>query len=346
MSFYLSLYILELCTAVAYHYSKNHFAKEFTKFLCFLVLFIPAAIRYNIGIDYENYVMMFNTHSDYGEIGWHWIENIVRFCDLNVQWVFVISSFIIYGLLLKIDKKDFILLISLYLFLDYTESFNAVRNFISISIFIFSYYLFLEGKNKLSILVCCMGFFFHSSTILFLPLLIFSQCVNLNKKNVFVIVLISTFLIYKININTIIDKLSSFYSDFRYLRYFTSSKYGTKSGYFGLGSLIKWTMLLMSYLCCDERYCAKKEFSAISIGFIFLWISSMLFVKIQIFYRLTIIFSVVYLMMFRTYLYPSKNIYHLLGKISCFTYLFLFNFLGGLASNSNGSIPYTTIFSR
>lgn len=76
MFFYFSLYILELCSAVAYRYSKSHFGQVCTKFLCFIILFIPAAIRYNIGIDYENYVMMFNTHSDYGEVGWRWIENI------------------------------------------------------------------------------------------------------------------------------------------------------------------------------------------------------------------------------------------------------------------------------
>ena len=346
MFFYIGLFFLELCTAIAYKYSRNHFAQEFTKFMCFLVLFIPAAIRYNIGIDYENYVMMFNTHSDYGEIGWHWIENIVRFCTLDVQWVFVISSILIYGLILKIDKKDFLLLITLYFFLEYTESYNAIRNYISISFFIFIYYLFLHEKNALSIFVCCIGLLFHISTIVFLPLLILPHFIKVKKYQVLIIAVLLTLLISRLNINHVIDNVSSIYPDLRYLRYFTSEKYGAKSGYFGLGSMLKWCILFLSYICCDEQYCTKKEFTAISIGFIFLWISYMLFVKVQIFYRLSIIFSVVYLLIFRTYLHPSKSIRHLLCKIICFVYLFYFNFIGTLASNSNGAVPYVSIFGR
>lgn len=346
MFFYLGLYILELYFAVIYYYSKDDFVQRFFKFLCFLVLYIPASVRYNIGIDYKSYVIMFNSYSDYGEIGWHWIENLVRFLNLDVQWIFVVSSILIYGLLLKIKKKEFILLISLYFFLNYTESYNAVRNYISISIFIFSYYVFLEGRNKTAIVFCCLGFLFHKSTILFLPLLIVSHFITLKKKQVIVFAFLSMIIILCLDVATLSDLFSKLTFDFTYLRYLTSTKYGIKSGYFGLGSLLKWMILLLSYICCDERYCSKREFSAISIGFILLWISSMFFTKVQIFYRVTIVYSVVYLMIFRSYLYPAKSVQHLLGKIICFSYFFIFNFLGSLISNANGAIPYTSIWGK
>lgn len=66
---------------------------------CFFVMFIPAALRYDIGTDYSFYVEAY--HSQYllsgYEYGFRIIVNILKMFSFPSQALFVFTSFLIYA---------------------------------------------------------------------------------------------------------------------------------------------------------------------------------------------------------------------------------------------------------
>ena len=60
MIFYISQFILVSFFAYIHSYHKNERFSVIAKWICLLLLFIPSALRYNIGTDYVNYKSIFN----------------------------------------------------------------------------------------------------------------------------------------------------------------------------------------------------------------------------------------------------------------------------------------------
>ena len=58
MTTYILVYIASFLSAFCYSNSKNRNISFLFKIMTFLILFLPAALRYNVGADYAHYVMI------------------------------------------------------------------------------------------------------------------------------------------------------------------------------------------------------------------------------------------------------------------------------------------------
>lgn len=167
-------------------------------FLSFLVLFIPAAIRYRIGTDYSytyapmftwirngEYSLITGTLIRYNEVGFTWLNKIVAHFTGNVQWIFVITSFITLFLVYK-SIKDQSVNIPLSVFMlilgsFYLASYNFVRQCLAIAIFSYSL-KYIENKEPLKYFICiAIAITIHTIAIVYIPFY-FLQKLKISKK--------------------------------------------------------------------------------------------------------------------------------------------------------------------
>src|SRR5690554_3177511 len=96
MIFYISQFILVSFFAYIHSYHKNERFSVTAKWICLLLLFIPSALRYNIGTDYVNYKSIFNviqkTGQNRNEIAWVYLNKLIIALKLPFQYVIAIAS--------------------------------------------------------------------------------------------------------------------------------------------------------------------------------------------------------------------------------------------------------------
>lgn len=349
MFFYVLLALLIFITSFCYSFGQNKYFALNMKILCFLLLFIPAALRMNIGTDYVNYLKIFQKLKATGyikqEIGWKILNLFVYKTDLHYQYIFVISSFLIYLGIIKTDKKDFWIATFVYFLYLYATSYNAVRNAISIALFWYSYVCLLRNKKVIGYVYILIGAMFHSSALLYLPIYFFMGRIKFSKKTTLLIALVMYILIRYFHIADYIMN-SSIMEALRYAKYLSNAMYNSSTDYnSGLGILIRHCYIFFIYCLIDEKKCGKVEFSAISILFLAILVSDTLMTQIYIFYRLKDCFLVAYMAIFAClFRYRSRNAIIKISKFCALMYPVLFIFLHNLKNNYNEIIPYTHIF--
>lgn len=167
-------------------------------FLSFLVLFIPAAVRYRIGIDYSyTYAPTFNwIHNSeyssitgaliqYNEVGFTWLNKVVAYFTADAQWLFVVTAFISLIFVYK-SIKDQSISIPLSIFMlilgsYYLASYNFIRQCIAIAIFAYSL-KFIEQKKPAKYFVCAiLAVTMHTVAIVYIPFY-FLQKLKIRRK--------------------------------------------------------------------------------------------------------------------------------------------------------------------
>ncbi len=348
MYFYFLQSVFFIFSLYMYSKAKESYGALCLKIFSFMIIFLPAALRFNIGTDYQNYVDIFDSillnENVTTEVGWRLLNKVCIFFHLPKQFLFIISSFIIYILVFKITKKNYIiLLITFYLYL-YTASFNIIRNCICLAFVLCGYFYISKNENKKGLMYTFFGCLFHNSGYIFLLVYIFSFMIKLNKKKT-LFMFFCIYIIFKlVNIKDIFETISVFYG-FKWAYYFTSEKYFSTSSV-GFGVLLRHFFLIFTYLLCDESKVSKKEFSLMSIMFLCLSISDFLSCQLILFFRLHICFYVSYICMYVVVCKSNKNetnIYKKICRYVILVYAFIFVFIISLLNNENGIIPYQHI---
>lgn len=349
MTFYVLLLILFFTASFCYSNAKNKYVAMELKFLCFLLLFIPAAVRLNIGTDYGNYVRVFNRlragHEIYQEFGWMLLNLFVARTSLHYQWIFVLSSFLTYVFLFFTKKKDAWIVLVIYFLYLYTTSYNAVRNAISVAMFWYAYCCLHREKRVRGLAFILLAAQFHSSAYLYIPVYLAMCFVKMRKHTTICIAVVGYILLARLHLAQVIIE-SPALAMFKYASYVSSEQYNsvTKMNS-GLGVLLRHFCTFLMYCMCDEKRCPKEEFSSISILFLLILFTDILSVQIIIFYRLCDCFKVAYMAMFSClFRYRSLNSFYEVGKIFCLAYVIILVFMGGLFNNANEIVPYTSIF--
>lgn len=348
MFFYIVLFTCVMIFSFCYSFAKQRDVVFLSKNLCFFFLFFPAAFRYGIGTDYNNYVSVFYKigigQKPGIEYGWFLLNKVISYFHFPVQLLFIFASFITYLLLFKTKRRDSFVILVIYFCYLYTTSYNLVRNAISISLAWYGYICLIDNKKMKGFFIICLGAFFHYSALLYIPFYLISCLININRKKTLLIIIISFLIIDIINLQDIFLKFS-FIKNFRWTAYFTSKKYSSITrANTGIGIAIRHFFMLYMYLLCSPKNCSKSEFSSMSWLFVFLWVSDLLSSKIVIFYRLNICFYISYLSMFKLLNYHSNNVYINLGKVLCYIYVLFFVFILNLVLNTNAVIPYKSVF--
>ena len=135
------IFLCGACGAYLAEYALTCNQRILCRFFCFFVMFIPAALRYDIGTDYSFYVEAY--HSQYllsgYEYGFRIIVNILKMFSFPSQALFVFTSFLIYApVCFLLRREGFFLKLVLFLLIFYLYSYNVVRNSIALSFLLVS----------------------------------------------------------------------------------------------------------------------------------------------------------------------------------------------------------------
>ncbi|MBQ9205340.1 MAG: EpsG family protein [Treponema sp.] len=175
---------------------KRKVTPELLLFLL-LPLFLLSAMRYDIGRDYDSYMIIFN-HPELMQVhekGYMLINNFAIQHDLTLQFVIIL-----YALLTLIFAYLFIFensknkILSLLIFYAYTpfylQTLNTLRQGLAIYIFMYAT-RFIRKKQfvKYCILIVSAAFFAHNSVVVTIPLYFL---LNRNYKPVMKLIMIGT----------------------------------------------------------------------------------------------------------------------------------------------------------
>lgn len=318
--------------------------------LCFIIIFTPAAIRYDIGTDYSFYVDAYNSFfllSDY-EFGFRIIVNLLNYFSLPPQSLFVFTSFLIYAPVCFFFKREgYFFKITLYLLLFYLYSYNVIRNSIALSFLLLALETYFSGDKFKAYIIYAIACLFHYSILFFIPLFLldFIRIGKIYLTLGFVVI------IYLVFTNKIFLLLNS--------SLFFNSKYGVYVGSVhsnetdigsGIGVLLYMLVPIVALIILLYYYNNKINRMLLFMVFSYI-ISYMLALKIQILGRLSDLFSIS-LIFIIPYITNSlsvriKNMKYV-GYASCFLLFMLFqmqiiNNKKNNMSGGHGINPYETI---
>lgn len=184
MYIYIPMILLTLCFLVIQYNAKG----KLKKFVAFILTITPgtlvAAFRYDNGADYLMYSNMFkilNSGTEYlsystKKLEWGFKYLVVisqRIC--SEQWfTFGVIAFVILALTFKACKDnsdDYFLSIILFFVSGlYFDSFNGIRQYVAMGIFMCGIKYIIQKDLKRYLLYCLIGFLFHKSIIFVIPL--------------------------------------------------------------------------------------------------------------------------------------------------------------------------------
>ena len=119
-------------------------------FLAFLIVFIPAALRYKIGADYTMYEATYNLIKAGIDISTIALDKVLIFLGLPVQWYFIVTAFLGNFIILKtITNENKQISLSFFIYVCgtlYFSSYNTTRQCLAMVIFYYSI-KYIEEKN-------------------------------------------------------------------------------------------------------------------------------------------------------------------------------------------------------
>lgn len=347
MFFYIVLFGLVSLFSFLYSYSKEKIIVFLSKSITFFMLFIPAAIRKDIGTDYFSYMRMFIDTREYGfnywkvEYGYYLLIKILQYC-FNYQSIFIVMAFFTFYFLFKSlnSRKEAIYIIPLFFLLYYTASYNIVRHIFVLTVFLYGYKLFINGKIMKAYIVVCISCLFHYSAVLFVIYLLLCRLFRVSYKKSIIYFLIILVSCYAINIGKIIIELAKFTP---YGKYIDTGFNRLTERRTGIGVLL---YLLISVVLLIGIKSKTRNASNLRIGliiYVFFWGGAN---QIMILIRLRIMYMVIFLpAIVELKKQDGKGIVQnvRLYIYICFQ-LALLLFVFQLLIGQNAVIPYKSIF--
>ncbi len=201
---YFVVFLFIIVFATADQVSKNNAWKV----LAFVLLAFFAGFRYKVGIDYDSYVQIFNGEEGHfvNEPGHKLFISIIHLiggkAQLYLFFMACITQFFVYKTLIKV-KKGFWLSVLVYycISLLYIASFNAVRQYVAISIIVWSLqFVEKEEFRKFCAIVIFVSLCFHYSAFIFIPLYFFLKNRHSMKMTliIFLVVILSNRLMWEV----------------------------------------------------------------------------------------------------------------------------------------------------
>lgn len=361
-------FILLSSTTLIFYSEKcrYHFDRNILLFLAWSIVFIPAAIRYNIGIDYRGYVAIYNAitenQSSYVEPGFKTLIQLVKSIFDNATGLFVITSALIYYLVFKAypNKKAYIIN---YVFIGmfYLLSYTFIRSYIVLGFTLLAVMIYLQYKKyallKFFFLII-LATLFHKSAIILLVLPLFQKKLMpwlLKKYNLIILALLMLILIFRFQLVDLII-YSPLIEMIGYSHYLTNEHYMKRVTLgSGLGVLFKIIILLLPIIFAKQLINFNPRFSIIISSCIYAFIALSLGLTYFIFDRIQYLFFFAYFLSPYSVMIVADTSKHKL-IIKMFTYIILLGifilFQKEISSNQSSfceghrSSPYVTIFNK
>lgn len=346
--------LILLCSSVGALMDKFHNRKNryfiYLMYIAFFMLFIVSALRYEVGRDYtDTYVLSYqrilagakNVRMD---IGVKSIYKLMALIHANPQWIFVITSFLINWFACKsIVTQSPSCMISFWIYLSgtfYFFSMNGVRQAVAMMIFYYSFRYIKERNLKMYLILNGMGFLFHASAILFIPLyFILNRSYKLKLKFVLIC---GTLLTSQILVPFIMSILMKTH----YAMYLTNGAYSAQesmnfSMYLNIVLYFLYELVLKKRNSIDEEGTIYANIHFCGVIVSLLATSLPLMIRVFMSFRYIEFLSVPYLMSIQT-----KRRYRQIIVVGVMALYFAYFVWGVLIQNGNTVLPYKTIFSK
>lgn len=358
-TYFIYNFILFGATVSAYLYEKSNNKTHQIIFLS-LTFFIPfffLAIRYNIGTDYPNYVMYFEKIASgmdtIKEPGYEFINKVVSYFNLDVQWIFVFFGFFTFYFSYKAFPKDgFAMSVFLFITIFYLyEGYSAIRQGLAMAIMIYSTKYIYEKNFLKYFIFSIFAMSFHLMTAIVLLLIYPFANKNINKYVLILIISIMFIIIYYLDFATKIMEFTAIL--FPKYAWYIQSKYilGASTSYGLLGPLIKISIILL-IIFHKDKVIKKYPIANLYINFTVLYIVSyILHLKMSLFGRVEHIF-VLYMILSMVYFlktFKKNSRFVMLVLMGLFYYFMFIRYIANGTINIDNSVhiaPYQTIFQK
>lgn len=356
---YIAFYISGSVFAFCYSKSRDVSASAVFIICLFLSLFLPLALRYNIGTDYINYVRIVKNaiKSDVYtpfEIGWTPIIYLIGRFGWDIHVFFLIPALLSTLIVLYVvPKKYSYLCIPLYISIAWIESFSLVRQAFATVLFLLAVKSFLEKRYFHFVLWAAVSFCFHKSTIILAVLtpLAVMKWKMLSRYVNFIILFGFYALTRFVNIGGILmEKVvgNTFYANYILSKFNKADADGS-----GLGMLVRLAVFILlacvPYVAPNMRE-RRTRYNIVCIYIFFLALGHFLAYQVHIFNRISNLFSPFYIL-FAINLAESESRYRRIALLAVESLVFLLFIVGVKAALSSlpgglGLVPYQSIFSR
>ncbi|MDR0305156.1 MAG: EpsG family protein [Chitinispirillales bacterium] len=355
--FYFGIFITSVGSAYVYAKSKN--ANKYIIFLIisFISAYIPAALRYDVGVDNLEYLRLFYMLNEipapeikfpdilFSEYLYVSLNKVIYFFGLDAQWFIIIMAFLTYFIIFISFPKRYLHILVLILMTNlYFFSFNAVRQALSIAIVLYAVALFLEKKYIKTYILLLIAIGFHKSFLFFLPIFFSFHFIKLNKPIMIFITIVGCF-------------LANFVFRFNYIfSFLTNSAWDTSANAlfleeYGmtLGVLLRISLIVMPLIYCVLFSSNKSDKQDKTQNILFLLFPLILIMEIyakQIYLFVRFLSSfVAFYPLFLIYIVENKCKYKKLF-ISYIVIGYISVFGINIVKNHNGIIPYQTVLSK
>ena len=320
------------------------------KLVPMITLFIISAIRYNVGIDYSGtytdvyYWVVSGFKNIRMDAGLLWLYRVIVFFGLNLQWIFVITSFIINLYIFKsIEKISSDKKLSYLIYICSTFYFfgmNGIRQAISMALFYFSLNYIPEKKWVKFIVTNLIGALFHETALLFIPLY-YLILHRFKSKKTYIAIACAIFFATPFLVPIIVNVLKNT----RYVLYFLNNNYSAMNS-INLSAIINIIFCVLFIIKIDLKDKSKEGTLAFSffichyVGVILTAFMTSIPLILRIFesFRFIDFLSIPYLL--KDYKGKNKLLIYIFVVIFYLAYFIYHIFL----NNANGVLPYTTIF--
>lgn len=359
MALYILVYFSSIVVSFCYAKSRDKSASIVFVLCTFLCLFLPLALRWNIGTDYKSYTRIVEDALRTGiymkfEIGWIPIIYLIDKFDLDIHVFFLIPAlFSVFIILYVVPKKYFHFCIPVYIAIAWIESFSLVRQAFAATVFLLAMKSFLRKNYSGFVFWAAVSFCFHKSIIVLAILMVVATMKwQILGRFINFIMLFGFYIVTRfVNIGGILmDKVIgiTFYANYITSKYNQANNAGS-----GLGLLIRVTVFIlfacMPYVASSAQN-GRTLYKVTCVFTFFLAVGHMLAYQVHIFNRIPNLFSPFYIF-FIINLSISKSRYRKITLLSIeflIFLLFIATLINSLSSMQGGLgiVPYQSIFSR
>lgn len=330
----LYLSILLLSTFFVYISEKGKGRLEHFTFLfiAFLIVFIPSAIRYDIGTDFLSYLNIYNNLDLYTNIepGYYLLNWILNQLGAPSQWIYVVTSFIFTYAIFKAYPQSRAWVIhfaafSLLLFF----SFNGTRQALAIAFCLIAVFKFFKKEYVKFVVLILIGSSFHTSALVILLcglLALIPLRYSLKARTLPIVFIIAIALTF-VSVNLVVRYIEQILTLLRltqYSGYFTSGYFNAVDSGSGLAALVK--ILFSVYIITQTRPFLKMnpQYWFLILLTFFYTISVILATNIVIFGRMQMVFIISPILgLYFLPLLPQRNQFNKVVSLLFITFLLL-----------------------
>lgn len=345
MLFYYILLALVVATSFCVRYARDPFVVSTCKAITLLLLIIPAALRYGIGVDYLSYENIFyeikHGGGEYIEPGYYCVNKVVAAFGGGPQWVFALMAFFTVYFFFKGVSKDRWLIYTVgFVLIAYTWLFTTVRQVFAAALAFYAWRELNKHKPGRAILAVLIAYTFHYSSFIY-PVLYFLSKIRISQRTIIVISVCGFVLFYLYGslisdqIGGLLLLLGTKYASYSESDWFqsTASMGYLSSGYGVMLRYLGYFLMLFNY-----RPDRNKDGMAPLLVFLFYILSDFISIQITIFGRITRGLIFASLPILYNISRPQKE-QNLVGVIIVWMiFILLFNM--------DASVPYVSIFNK